>query len=442
MSVFGNFFKFQLEIGTYADQDDELKKKILFCNLMAVFCGWACIPWALMTYAMGLKISAIALIIASGFNFIALALNAFTRDGCGRYLVPLILSVLVTFNSIAWGKDGGAQVFLFVVGCAPVLFFNVKEILGLLYSALLPVIGFYIDHFYLESHPPFYPDLSKELLSILYVSSSGTTFILLMLTVYYFYRLAAERELGLKDALIQNLKQQEVLIHKSKTASLGEMASGIAHEINNPLSIIQGTSNLLEKKLHKNNIIKPDLIAGFDTMNTAILRVAKIIDGLRKFAKDHSQDPFEVVPLKDIVSDTLDLCRGRIIDQDIDFKVAEIDPNLKVRCRPVELSHVLINLLNNAQDSVAGHRGAWISLDVEKKDDFVSILIEDNGEGVSPEISNKIFLPFFTTKVTGSGIGLGLSIAKGIVEQHKGELSLENRCRFKVTLPEVSNTIQ
>lgn len=220
-------------------------------------------------------------------------------------------------------------------------------------------------------------------------------------------------------------RQQAELIHASKMMSLGEMAGGVAHEINNPLAIINGRAGQLRELLDEPEIDLKQAREMVDSIERTSLRIAKIVKGLRTFSRNAESDPFEVTPLKIIVEDTLAFCRERFRIQGVGLEFDSVDENISLECRATQISQALLNLLNNAFDAALRQQKKWVRLAVECDDSSVSLRVTDSGRGIPDDIREKILQPFFTTKDVGQGTGLGLSISRGIVQSHGGELYLD-----------------
>jgi C4-dicarboxylate-specific signal transduction histidine kinase len=239
--------------------------------------------------------------------------------------------------------------------------------------------------------------------------------------------------------LMQVGKSQERAIAQSaKMSALGEMAAGIAHEINNPLAIIQGNLNKM-RTLIENEILDPGVLSDSISVATkTVARIGKIVHGLRNFARDGEGEPFQAAEIFRIVDETLSLCLERFKNHNVKVQVSSIPHDLVLECRHVQVSQVLLNLLSNAFDAVENLPERWVSLNCIDGKDHVDIIVTDSGSGIAKEVQDKIFQPFFTTKSLGKGTGLGLSIARGIVDSHGGSLQLEsvgpNTC-FKITFP-------
>jgi PAS domain S-box-containing protein len=227
------------------------------------------------------------------------------------------------------------------------------------------------------------------------------------------------------------------LIQSAKMATLGEMAGGIAHEINNPLGIIRGKSLQLLRKV-ENGIIDPaNFKIELHKIEETSMKIAKIVQGLRTFSRNGTEDPNDDIQISKIIEDTLELCAERFKDHSIDLSIY-CPSDLKISCRASQISQVLMNLLSNAHDAIENFDEKWIKLEVKNEDPFVKIIITDSGIGIKAEVVEKMLHPFFSTKEVGKGTGLGLSISKGIIENHKGSLRYDstskNTC-FIVELP-------
>ncbi len=240
-----------------------------------------------------------------------------------------------------------------------------------------------------------------------------------------------------KSAEKQLEEARAASIQSSKLAALGEMAGGVAHEINNPLAIIQGKANQLLKAV-KNGDINPELFATqLEKISATSERIAKIVRGLRAFSRNAERDPFVPAQLGRVFDDTLSLCVERFRNQGVRVEVGEI-PELTLSCRPAQISQVLLNLLNNAYDAMDRLPEKWVRLEAKVNGESITISVTDAGLGIPAPVAEKLMQPFFTTKELGRGTGLGLSISKGIVEEHGGRLFLDLSCqntRFVAELP-------
>lgn len=226
-------------------------------------------------------------------------------------------------------------------------------------------------------------------------------------------------------------------IGASRLASLGEMAGGVAHEINNPLAIISGYAGRLKDILSQEPIAKERALEIVQRIDNTTNRIATIVKGLRAISRDGGFDVKERVSIETIVNDTLGLCSERFRNQGVEI-TKEIEPELYVYCRPVQISQVLLNLLTNAFFAVSKLSDGKISVHARRLESQIELTVTDSGRGVDHGIRERIFEPFFTTKPVGVGTGLGLSIAASIVREHEGELLLDpnsKETKFVIRLP-------
>lgn len=242
----------------------------------------------------------------------------------------------------------------------------------------------------------------------------------------------------MKKRETQIREQQTQLLHASRMSTLGEMSGGVAHEINNPLTIIMGFTRKIDLALAAGRLDPEDLKRSTEKITNMTERIAKIVRGLKTFAREASHDPFQPSAIRQIVDDSLDLCKERLVNAGIELMVDEIPHDMVADCRSIQISQVLVNLLNNAHDAIQDKPLKWVRISTREYSDNVEIAVVDSGGGIPPDIAEKILQPFFTTKGVGVGTGLGLSISKGIMESHKGRLFYDPssaNTRFVVTFP-------
>lgn len=233
---------------------------------------------------------------------------------------------------------------------------------------------------------------------------------------------------------ISRIKQaEEQLIQASKLASLGEISAGIAHEINNPLTVIAGSVVLLTKAM--NDPIK--FSEKIETIKRATDRIKKIVSGLSKFSRSSKRSDFGTYCLAEIVRESILLTEEKARRYNTRV-TCDLKTEAPIYCDEIEIEQVVINLINNAIDAVKGKSEKWVKLEVSEEPHSIRLRVTDSGAGIPVAIVNRLFDPFFTTKGVGEGTGLGLSIAKGILDEHKATITVlkdtANTC-FEVSFP-------
>lgn len=228
-----------------------------------------------------------------------------------------------------------------------------------------------------------------------------------------------------KEIEAELVVRQRSMIHSSKMTALGEMAGGIAHEINTPLTVIGMNVDRIEQLVQEGK----DITQALSSIQKTTDRIAKIINALRFFARDGGNTPLQKVTTQTLLENTLSLCYERFTLKGIDVEIPKdlAILNLTLECRPVEISQVLLNLMTNAFDAVLGTQDPWIRVDILDLGEKIQINVVDSGPGLSNEAVEKLMQPFFTTKSASKNIGLGLSTAKGILEAHLGEIHLDRK---------------
>lgn len=224
------------------------------------------------------------------------------------------------------------------------------------------------------------------------------------------------------------------LIQSSKLASIGEFASGIVHDIKNPLIIIDSYAQMIEKDFENPGKIKK---AG-EKIKAAGERIKKLCDHMRIFVRGGVEESV-AVDLSKILDNSLLMLETAIKKSSASFESKLAGKNLVIECRQNQIEQVLMNLIGNACDAVADAPIREILVDGEDLGDSIVLHIEDSGPGISKENIAKIFDAFFTTKPAGKGTGLGLSITNGIIREHGGSIDVTESkfggAAFLVKLP-------
>ena len=241
-----------------------------------------------------------------------------------------------------------------------------------------------------------------------------------------------------EDAKKEIIEQRILLESSAKLASLGEMSAGVAHEVNNPLTVILGHIDVLMRMTKNNNVDLERFNKGLELMKKSTLRIKSIIHSMKKISRDSSNDQFVEAKLEDIINDTLPLYETDLKNNDIEFSISPYSSDLVVFGDPTRLSQVILNLIMNAKDAIENIEKRWINLEITEDSENIKIQVTDCGNGIPLNLRDKMLNPFFTTKEVGRGTGLGLSISRGIIESHKGKLYFDFNCpntRVVIELP-------
>lgn len=247
-----------------------------------------------------------------------------------------------------------------------------------------------------------------------------------------------ERTKELRESQQTVMDQQQTLIATAKMSALGEMAGGIAHEINTPLGAISLMTSEIDLLADEQPVDKAAIAQTSADIRSTVDRIGAIVRALKTFARDSQSDPVANVSFKSIANDTLRMARERLRDRGIRLIFDETQADIEIPCRPTEIAQILLNLLNNSTDAVENLSDKWIKLECVQKLGRVYISVTDSGSGIPDSIRGRLMQPFFTTKEIGKGTGLGLSISRSIAGAHKGELSVDTQCqntRFVLELP-------
>jgi len=242
----------------------------------------------------------------------------------------------------------------------------------------------------------------------------------------------------LKTALIEVERQKNLVLQSARMASIGEMSGGIAHEINNPLAIVQAASQQLQKQFDKQDQNGNDFKVYFEKMDRNIKRISGIIKALKIVSRDSSLDSMKNEVIGEIVFEVISLVQDKMQAAGIKIDFSMEDEFQLIFCHRIQLEQVLINLFNNAHDAISHAENPWIRMHVDKYKDHLRIIFTDSGNGIPKHVQDKIMTPFFTTKEPGKGMGLGLSISHSFIQNHKGKFYIDNgqkNTTFVIELP-------
>jgi signal transduction histidine kinase len=267
---------------------------------------------------------------------------------------------------------------------------------------------------------------------------SSAFFILIIFTWLKVYRAYIE---NYKKMLITEgeLESERVIsFQNAKLASIGELAGGIAHEINNPLTIISGSVNKMKKLYQVDKLTDEEFDYNIQRIIGTIRRITRIINSLRKLSRNSSNDPFEEISAELLLNETMDFIAEKLRNHRVELIVENsIEENL-LFCHSLEIQQIMINLINNSFDEIEGQENSWIKISLTEDSEYSYICVEDSGKGIALDKREQVMQPFFTTKEIGKGTGLGLSLSRRLATQNNGDLYLEpetEKTIFTLRLP-------
>ena len=243
----------------------------------------------------------------------------------------------------------------------------------------------------------------------------------------------AERLESLVESRTRELAEKQAqLIHSGRLVTLGEMAAGMAHEINQPLSTIKFALDNLEIAVKEDKFDNEYLKKKSKKVNIAVNKISNIIDHVRIFSREQvsCKEKTEKFKIKQSINNAIQLVGEQFKNSNIELKVAEIGTDLIIVGELYKLEQVIINLLSNARDAVLEKASIETDDFIMKvsiktaiwNNEIIEIIVEDNGIGIRSDLIEKVLNPFFTTKEVGKGTGLGLSISYGIIQEMNGDI--------------------
>ncbi len=426
MAGMKNFFRRITLWGLRANTSPEEANYLRLTNVLLLFLFFASIFETIACFAAGaiqagLLNSTAPLVFGGGLLLMR----------TGRTLLARVLVLTVAYTAghalaTILGPDAQIQQIILFGSALSFTFFSLNRWKYILYGLTLPVVSYVLLE--VTHYAPIWgftrAPLSPPQLLLLRIVSVMIVWLLVIGQLAYHIR--------------ERRRSQERLVSSAKLAALGQMAAGIAHEINNPLMLILGQSNRLAAGAEDGPVPPQQALAISERIEAIVMRIGAIVRGLQTLSRDSSGDPFVEVPLLALLNLTLDYCRERIKVNGVELRVGAIPGAWTAVGRESQLSEVLLNVLNNALDATLLLEERWIDIAASESSEGLIIKVTDSGLGIEPAIRKKIFDPFFTTKPIGQGTGLGLSIARGIMGIHGGAVSYDEhspRTRFVIQIP-------
>lgn len=227
-------------------------------------------------------------------------------------------------------------------------------------------------------------------------------------------------------------EQKAKLIASEKMACLGEMASGIVHEIESPISIILNQI----KKMNVDSEFKINVAA--DKTILMAKKVSKLLESLKNFTADAVKEKFLEVPVREILSQVFSFCHEKLRANEVEFRLKPFNEELICEIQNFHLIQALMGLVQNSIEAVSGQPERWVEVEIFESDGLVHFSVTDSGFGIVTAVQERMMQPFFSTKKSASHSGLGLSLVRGIAENHHGRLSYDSKSfntRFIFSIP-------
>lgn len=345
----------------------------------------------------------------------------------GATIQVLVINIMVYFSAFSEKGMG----FFGLIWLMPV-FLMVAFYFDTHFSFLFSLLNFclFLGMSFLK-YPQFYSPINDT------PHFSITFFIFLTIVIVFNYSLAFIFVFLSEELQREVIKQRDLLEESAKFQSLGQMASTLAHDINNPLFTIQGKLHQMRNLLSRDQLDLEKCDQIVESVETTILKLSQMVKGISTFAREGRGDQMVSVSVAELLESNLALAIDRIKSSGIELEIS-IDPSAHLICYPSFISRVILNLLNNAIDALESAQTKKIEVKAWSEKNWINISVTDTGGGVSKDLEKKIFEPFFTTKTLGKGTGLGLSISKGLAEVHEGGLiyqRIDQKTVFLLKIP-------
>lgn len=336
----------------------------------------------------------------------------------GRFLMYVAIPILIYRAHTMGGVWGVTTNWIYLVPVFGALILEKKEILFLAFLATIMMLVLAWAH----SQDPDY-----ALKNLLLVPPFARVLYLLMpMYVISYVIIFYERQRKKFIETIRENARQE--LQNEKLISIGSMSAGMAHEINNPLMVLQGSINLIDSRVKKLEIGEKDkerFYGPIDNLNKGVKRIAKIIESVKALSSNTDNIDKEKFILEDIIDDALVLYKEKLSAGGIRLLKDENLIDEKVYAVKIQIEQIIMNFISNSIDELAKKENPWIRLITTKEENFVCLRVMDSGLGIDAEVIRQVFDPFFTTKEVGKGTGLGLSLCRSLAQKNGGDIFYE-----------------
>jgi len=446
--------KFKLFFAFDPKDTEEIRLEKFAAFLVAGFTTIAGIIWTALYYfvfgwGLSSQLTASFSIIVGG----ALLISHISKNH--RYAIyAQIICVIYITTFVQWSiggvfDSGIVLIWAFLGPMVALMFLSVRQSI---FWFLLYIINLVITVFYNDFFVSIGQEVTEPTKLIFFIMNLSFATTIVFIFANYYVNAAVREQKKANKLLDTNLQQEIALRQSEKMASLGMLVAGVAHEINTPLGAVTSMHDTLIRGVNKmkafvasssaskttteDNVQKTiDIIDDAnEVINSGNARIKQIVKQLKSFARLDEAE-LQSVDVNECIEETIRLFEHELKDKIILKKNFSDLP--EIVCYPAKLNQVFLNLLVNANQAIDGK--GEISIDTFTEDENICITITDNGKGIPKKSFDKIFDPGFTAKGVGVGTGLGLSISYRIIQEHKGDISVESKegegSIFKITLP-------
>jgi C4-dicarboxylate-specific signal transduction histidine kinase len=261
---------------------------------------------------------------------------------------------------------------------------------------------------------------------------------ILVFFIYYRYRVKlainVELEKRINTAMKKNKEQQQIIFHQASLTSLGELAAGMAHEINQPLQNIYLATETLEFELRESKPNQSIIVANVKDISCNLIRMRKIVDHIRVFSSKQKDEVFNDFNVKEYIDKAFLLVKKQYLKNGVKIYFDISDDKILLRGNPYKYEQIILNLLSNSRDAVIekskiteNEFSKEIHIKIYQNANETITIVKDNGIGMLPEKITEVFVPFYTTKKLGRGSGLGMPITRNIIHEMQGSIKIESK---------------
>lgn len=333
----------------------------------------------------------------------------------GRIIIYFSVPVLIYRAYHMGGIWGVTTNWIYLLPVFSALFLSLKELLFLLLFTTFLIVSLGYAH-------TLDPEYSIQQLLLVPAAARVIYLIMPLYVIAYIINFYEKQRKKFIKELEDNAKKQ---LQDEKLISIGALSAGMAHEINNPLTIISGSISLLKKKMSKSETIESkDIEKYISNLEFGISRISKIILSVKSLSSDSEKLSLEKFKLSEIIQNALILQESEIKLNQVHFSF-DLANDVTICGVKIQIEQILMNFIINSIHEIKSQDNSWIKIITSYDDTYIYIRCIDSGLGISSEVENKLFDPFFTSKEVGAGTGLGLSLARKMAKRHDGDIYYE-----------------